>query len=250
MSDKADSRTIKRMQADKAEVSFGIRLKHALGGRDMSWLSRETGISTSTLSDYTKGKLPRVDKALQIATALDVSLDSLLKGDLDGYLRNVPPGALSDTSGETVNWDVDACSRQGSDLVEVAEIDPRFGLGGTFMDEEAVPEMRTFSRAWLRHITHSPPEELYWARGRGDSMEPKIADGDICLIDRSETSPEKFGDTYWAIAYGQTGMIKRLRPMPDGSVKILSNNPDVPPETAYEGELHVFGRVVAVVKKV
>jgi len=51
------------------------------------------------------------------------------------------------------------------------------------------------------------------------------------------------------IAYGQTSMIKRLRPMPDGSVKILSDNASVPPETAYVGEVHVFGRVVAVVKR-
>ena len=80
-------------------------------------------------------------------------------------------------------------------------------------------------------------------------MEPVIGDGDIILIDRSQRSPE-FADLIWAIAYGQTGMIKRLRPMADGSVKILSDNPNVPPELAYDGELNVFGRVVAIVKRV
>lgn len=141
---------------------------------------------------------------------------------------------------------------QQDDAVEIAEIDLRFGLGGAFMDHEIVEHQartRLFPRAWLRMITSSPVQHLYWAQGVGDSMEPKISDGDVILIDRSQTDPS-FGDLYWAIAYGQTGMIKRLRPMPDGSVKILSDNPNVPPETAYDGELAVFGRVVAVVKRV
>ena len=140
----------------------------------------------------------------------------------------------------------------GEDMVEVAEIDLRFGLGAAIMDEEITEQqvqMRSFPRAWLRYVTTSPASQLYWAKGQGDSMEPKISEGDIILIDRSQTSAA-FGDLYWAIAYGQTGMVKRLRPMPDGSVKILSDNPAVPPEIAYDGELTIFGRVVAVVKRI
>jgi phage repressor protein C with HTH and peptisase S24 domain len=136
------------------------------------------------------------------------------------------------------------------DLVEIAEIDLRFGLGAAFMDQEIVEqqaELRPFPKAWLRHITSAPADQLYWAKGQGDSMEPKISEGEVILIDRSQTDAG-FGDLYWAIAYGQTAMVKRLRPMPDGSIKILSDNPNVPPETAYDGELHIFGRVIAVVK--
>jgi len=137
-------------------------------------------------------------------------------------------------------------------LVEVAGIDLNFGLGAAFMDQEIVEyqaEKLHFPQSWLRTITTSPADQLYWTRGVGNSMEPTISDGDVILIDRSKVG-SSFGDLYWAIAYGQTGMIKRLRPMPDGGVKILSDNPAVPPEIAYDGELHVFGRVVAVVKKV
>lgn len=138
------------------------------------------------------------------------------------------------------------------EMVDVAEIDLRFGLGASIMDEEITEqqvELRAFPRTWLRQITTSPASQLYWAKGQGDSMEPKISEGDIILIDRSQTSAS-FGDLYWAISYGQTGMIKRLRPMPDGSVKILSDNQSVPPEIAYDGELNIFGRVVAVVKRI
>lgn len=140
-------------------------------------------------------------------------------------------------------------ARPRDDDVQVAEIDPRFGLGNVFMDEEAVPELRSFSRSWLRQITTSPPEELYWARGRGNSMSPTIEDGEIMLIDRSQQSVLD-ADLIWAFAWGDVGAIKRLRPMPDGSLKILSDNPAVPPETASEGEVHIFGRVTAVIKNI
>lgn len=139
-----------------------------------------------------------------------------------------------------------------SEMVEVAGIDLDFGLGAAFMDQEIVEhqaERRLFPRAWLRMVTSTPADQLYWAQGVGNSMEPAIGDGEVILIDRSKVG-SSFGDLYWAIAYGQSGMIKRLRPMPDGSVKILSDNASVPPEIAYDGELHVFGRVVAVVKRI
>lgn len=138
-----------------------------------------------------------------------------------------------------------------SDMVEIAAVDLNFGLGAAFMDSDIVEhgvDTMLFPTDWLRSITRSPPDRLYWAKGVGNSMEPTIGDGDVILIDRSAVG-STFGDLYWAIAYGQTGMIKRLRPMPDGSVKILSDNQNVPSEVAHDGELHVFGRVIAVVRK-
>lgn len=145
----------------------------------------------------------------------------------------------------------DVIAQAYPEMVNVAEIDLRFGLGSAFMDQEIVEhqvETKPFPRAWLRMITTSPPDQLYWARGQGDSMEPKIHEGDVILIDRSQRNLV-FDDLIWALAYGSSGMIKRLRQMPDGSVKILSDNPSVLPEIAYDGEVHIFGRVVAVVKR-
>lgn len=147
---------------------------------------------------------------------------------------------------------MDSVPVQNDDMMEIAEIDLRFGLGAAFMDEEVVESSittRPFPRSWLRQLTSAREEDLYWAKGQGNSMEPLIGDGDIILIDRSQNSLT-FGDLVWAIAYGQTGMIKRLRAMADGSVKILSDNPNISAELAYDGELHIFGRVVAIVKSI
>ena len=138
--------------------------------------------------------------------------------------------------------------QERSDTVSIDQIDLRFGLGGQYLDGPVETVQRKFSRSWLRNFTDSSPEHLCWTSSSGDSMKPTIEDSDLILIDRSDNRVE-FGDKFWAIAYGQVGMIKRLRPMPDGGVKILSDNQNVPPETAYDDEMHVVGRVVAIVRK-
>lgn len=135
------------------------------------------------------------------------------------------------------------------DAVDIQQWDVAYGMGGgTYLDLPVTGETHKFSRSWLRQFTHAPPEKIFLAAGTGDSMMPTILDADIVVIDTSQQEV-RLADKIWAASYGQTGIIKRLRPMPDGSVKILSDNPNVPPETAYDGELSVVGRVVAVVRK-
>ena len=57
------------------------------------------------------------------------------------------------------------------------------------------------------------------------------------------------GDGIWAFAYGEIGMIKRLRPLPNGTIEMHSDNDRVRPGTASDDEIHLIGRVVAVVKR-
>ena len=137
--------------------------------------------------------------------------------------------------------------QRDDDLVQVAEIDPSFGMGAAIMDEYATPSMRSFSRTWLRQFTDAQPDDLYWARGRGNSMSPTIEEGEPVLIDRRQQTPRD-DDLIWAFARGDIGGIKRLRPRSD-RVEIISDNDAVRPDVAYDGELHIFGRVIAVVKR-
>jgi phage repressor protein C with HTH and peptisase S24 domain len=90
---------------------------------------------------------------------------------------------------------------------------------------------------------------LFVARGIGGSMMPTILDSDIVIVDRSQRTA-KLRDQIWAMSLGDIGMIKRLRPSPDGSMRILSDNNLVPEDQAGDGELHIVGRVVAIVRKV
>lgn len=44
-------------------------------------------------------------------------------------------------------------------------------------------------------------------------------------------------------------MIKLLRSMADSGGLIMSDNPNVSDATAYDGELHVIGKVVAIIRR-
>ena len=135
------------------------------------------------------------------------------------------------------------------DDVEIQQWDIAYGMGaGSYLDLPTTGEKHKFSRSWLRQFTSAPPEKIFLADGTGDSMFPTILNADMVMIDTSQREV-RMADRIWAAAFGDVGIIKRLRPSPDGSVKILSDNPSVPQEVAYDGELHVVGRVVAIVRK-
>jgi len=225
-------------------VIIGQRLKERIDAARTSQaaLAAAIGVTPQAISKMVNGATTDTAKLYQIARFLKTTPE-YLTGESDAPRPNR-------TSEDRLPYK-GLPTEPKPGIVEVASIDLNFGLGAAFMDQEVVEyqvEKMQFPGDWLRSITSSPPNQLYWTRGVGNSMEPAISDGDVILIDRSKVG-STFGDLYWAIAYGQTGMIKRLRPMPDGSVKILSDNPSVPPEVAYDGELHIFGRVVAVIKR-
>lgn len=133
-------------------------------------------------------------------------------------------------------------------LVPVREIDLSLGMGATYLDVPVTETVRLFPIEWLRLYTKADPEHLLFAQGVGDSMEPTLRDSDLMLIDCSQKHLN-MSDKVWAIAYADCGAVKRLRPVPGGGVEILSDNLNVPTATAYDGELHILGRVVATVRK-
>lgn len=137
---------------------------------------------------------------------------------------------------------------QGSDIVELEQVDLRYGMGGGYADGPVQIERRAFSREWLRSITSTATRHLVWAIGDGDSMEPTIRAGEIVLIDKT---PETSGlnDRIWALTNGDISMIKRVRLQREGMVELLSDNRTVPPETHQRDDITFVGRVIAVVRK-
>lgn len=141
-------------------------------------------------------------------------------------------------------------AQSSSTQLEIKEIDLAYGMGATWTDGVPVTEKSiSFPTEWVRQFSKSPAEALFFARGAGDSMMPTILDGDIVLVDTMQKTPT-MADRIWVLTWGGMGMIKRLRGDPEGGLKLLSDNPSVPPETAYDGEANIIGRVVAIIRKV
>lgn len=210
--------------------STALRLEKAMRrkGLDQSGLARAIGVSQATINRIVQGKTANSRLTPRIATELGVPLPWLLGAGDDEIPTDLP------------------AQHDDEDLVLVDSIDLSFGMGGTFLDSEIEVEQAKFSRTWLRQFTSAPAHLLFSTKGIGDSMMPTIHDRDVLIVDRGQTSlVDQMNDKIWAITFGGLGMVKRLRRMPDGTVKIMSDNPLISPEVAADGELYIVGRVVA-----
>lgn len=219
---------------------IGSRLEWLIQDRrtNQSALAREIGISQPSVGRLISGETRESGKILELARALKTSPEYLV-GETDDDAPSarvivVAPGEFADNDGDTV---------------EIDNINLSYGMGGSFLDTTHVDvEKVKFSRSWLSQFTMTPPHLLCSATGIGDSMMPTIHDRDVVIIDRSQTAPE-MGDKIWAGVFAGLGIIKRLRALPDGSMRISSDNQLVRDEIAADGELFIVGRVIAVVKR-
>ena len=195
-------------------------------------LARRVGVSQPTIFKLIHENKTGSKHLHQVARELKTSA-AYLTGEVDNPQADAQPIPVNDVQ------DVD------TDEVEIDSIDLSYGMGGTFLDSDSIEvEKIKFSRSWLRQFTNSPPNVLFSTRGAGDSMMPTIHDRDVVIVDRSQNSVD-MGDKVWAVVFGGVAMIKRLRPMPDGTVKISSDNQLVRDELATDGDLFIVGRVIA-----
>lgn len=214
------------------------RLADLIRDRNLSYskVGERVGISAAMVGKLARGEVRNTSYIYDLAAAVGTSADFLM-GRTDDPDAGAQPIATPKDFAEQL------------DLLQIHQIDLRFSMGGgadTDMSVKAEP--MSFSKAWIRQFTSAPASEIFFARGAGDSMYPTIGDGDVLLIDRSQNAPT-MGDQIWAITQYGLGMIKRLRPTAEG-YKILSDNPNVPPDTASDGSMHIIGRVIAVVRRV
>lgn len=213
-------------------------------GVSQTELARRVGVSQATIWKLVKEPSQGSKHTHKIARELNTSAEYLM-GETDdrGSVQLSQPGESS------TNLEPIESEDEDDELVEIMELDLRFGMGGgSYLELPVKKKPRRFTRGWLRLFTQSPPARVFIARGIGDSMAPTIQNADIVIIDTAENRLD-MSDQVFACAYGDAGMIKRLRPMAGGGVKIMSDNPLVEAEMAYDGELHVIGKVVAVVRR-
>lgn len=244
------------------EVARRIRSAAKAGRFNASSLGREVGASTSAAALYWSGERPWPLELLpKVSRALGIGLEFLLTGDNlvleTGAGRSTANADASAGASETrlpyrpqepVPKFGAPFPDRSPDLVPVREIDLSFGMGATYLDVPVTEEVHHFPRAWLRRYTRSAPEKLFFAQGIGDSMQTTLYDSDLLLIDTAQNQLTS-SDRIWVITYANCGSIRRLRPMPDGSVALMADNPSIPREVAYDGELNIVGRVVAYQRK-
>lgn len=218
-------------------MTIGDRITERLAtlGLSQSELARRVGMAQSSVNSLINRNKVGSKHLHTIARVLETT-PSYLMGETDdpseGY---VPPPSVSDVAADL-------------DLVPVRELDLALGMGATFLDSPIESRFQHFPRSWIRHFTSSPPDDLFFAHAVGDSMMPTMLSGDIVLVDRRQNIVDH-ADLIWAFTFGGMGMIKRIGAARDGQIKIISDNPAVRTEMALPDELHIIGRIVAIVRK-
>lgn len=88
------------------------------------------------------------------------------------------------------------------------------------------------------------PSEYFYLRAEGDSMAPKITDGDLVLIHRQEEVEN--GELAVVIIDGEEGTLKKFQ-RKDGAVILQSLNPNYPPRVFIGEEMknvYIAGKAV------
>lgn len=212
-------------------------------GRRLKWARERAGFKQA--SDFAK----RVPMAAVSYRAYEADQNGFSKRAHDfaeklgvnaGWLLH--GGAMPDDNSFATGDMDEAAKALGLSLVPELELGYSMGGGSIFSDYRHTGFV-PFQRDWLRSIVRGSIAEIFVARGEGDSMQPTLLDGDIVLIDTGQRQITQ-QDRIWAISYGELGMIKRVRRVPGGSYRIMSDNPTVTPIDADDDEMHVVGRVV------
>ncbi|OYY67420.1 XRE family transcriptional regulator [Sphingomonas sp. 28-63-12] len=203
-------------------------------GKSQRALADLAKINKNTQLAYENGTSPITLDYLAKVAVFGIDADYVASGHRGVSDRRTPYGAPPVEQGDTV---------------EVAMSDVSYGMGGAYVDDDtSQTSIERFPRSFIRQFTKGPFAQLYFATGIGDSMQPTIHHNDLVLIDRSQQAL-RLSDQLWAVHASSIGMIKRVRVLPGGSVLLVSDNPDVSDYPVGQDELHLIGRVVAVVKR-
>jgi len=134
----------------------------------------------------------------------------------------------------------------GDDFATIKRVSAEASAGhGVLNGDAEVVGAMAFRQDWLRDRGIRPERALLVAV-KGDSMAPRISQGDLVLLDLDRTNvisgePYVFNDTD-----GET-KLKRLHRLGRSTLAIVSDNPAYPPELRHGADaerVKVLGRVV------
>lgn len=202
-----------------------LRLQHNLTQND---LAEKIKVNKQTISQYERGvRRPDFDTLNELCDFFNVSSDFLL-GKSDVTVRLLDMDSLSVLS------DNDRISLGKYRIPVVATV----AAGEPIFSEESILE-------WIDY-DKDPRGEVFGLRIKGDSMIPRISDGDTIVVDKSAVWED--GDIVVVTVNGNDGTCKRIRKYKDG-ISLISLNPSYEPifftkSQVEELPVRVVGRVM------
>ena len=234
-------------------MSLGARVRECRLAMNISQaeLAKRIGVKQQSIDQVEAGKVNAPRYLIDLAEALDVSLEWLRKGK----------GPKKASSGSSVTYvkSQDANSpapdsrypvmeHDGASYAFIPTYDVRAAAGpGAFNADPPMPlNYQVFRQEWIRSMTDAAPDQLAVMRVAGDSMWETLHDGDHILVDLKVKHCSR--DGLHVIRYQDSDelMVKRLIRDPGAKVLLVrSDNPTYPSQiTAHDEDLVVVGRVI------
>ncbi|MCH4025020.1 MAG: helix-turn-helix domain-containing protein [Acetobacter fabarum] len=187
------------------------RLRDAVDkGGGYNTIVKRSGVSPSSLNEYLKGRVLRIDTAARLAFACGVSLQWLIFGTDDA--ESAVSGAANDDTS----------------LIDYYDVAASAGFGMSCPDTPQ-PEKVSISRHFLRSELGLNPSGTIMLQVSGDSMEPTMRAGDKLIVD---TERRQLLDGIHVMVASGTLLVKRLSAGMHGTVRIISDNDRYPTQEA------------------
>jgi len=221
-------------------------------GWSVGKLAEVSGVSSSAVSQWKDGPTKSLKAAPASKLAAATGFNALWIAEGEGAPGAGPTAATQKVARikarPILAWETPDDLPEG-EFVFVPLLDVRLSAGhGTEQVEIYSDETRplAFRADWIRQMRLKPGRLLaMWAKG--DSMEPRIQNGDALVVDQAQTQVVDGG--VFALWYEGGERVKRLYRLPGGRLRITSDNPSYGPiELSAEETEHVriIGRVVHV----
>nr|WP_294528408.1 helix-turn-helix transcriptional regulator [uncultured Rhodopila sp.] len=201
-------------------------------------LARAMGVSPSAFRKWLKGEAePSRERLIALARAAGVGVAWLAEGEGPAPVFEAVAGSRR-RQGAPATLDPEQ-------FVLLPKRPEAAAAGGATPPAPPMAEFLALRHDWVRSACGTAPEDLLLELAVGDSMLPRIKDGDTLLVDTTGRSVRTFG-VYVLEIDGQR-LVKRVQRKHDGSLVLISDNPAYLPDIVGKAEaakVTVIGRVV------
>lgn len=175
--------------------------------------------------------------------SINTAINSMLNNLVDEYLKNCNNlfmKKIDSSKSNSQNDDIECFDVDLSKLPKLSIVGTvRAGVGGAAIEDEIGTE--------YAYIDNASKETHFYLKVKGDSMEPKISEGDLALVKRQ--SDVDSGNLAIVLVNGEEGVLKKVIKEPN-LIKLVSFNPYYP-DRKFEGKemekIKILGKVIKII---
>lgn len=173
-------------------------------------LSKKINVSDRTISNYERGeRKPSVDYLTLLYEHLNANPVWLISGKGEMFADKTASNMPAKFSIE--------------DFLFIPKLVLKPSAGnGTIVDLEDVEDYIAFQKEWFNRHIHAPKNSLAVMTANGDSMEPTIRNGDMLLVDTSQSQART--DNIYIIRIDDCLVVKRVQCIPGQKIQVISDN--------------------------